>query len=144
MLSFFNNKIKQKLKFYIIVLLRQFRVNLSFFFNKKNSINLSEQKFLNDIRDIAIKLKPEKTPERLNTYSVFSDKILKIIFEKKLTNFLRFSFIQKTLFIHNRFFLSFYLLKLLSDQFDWKKLLYDNDIQEHLLDIFFIQKLRAI
>ena len=106
-----------KLKNNIVILLRQLRVNLSFFFNKKNSIDLSEKRFLNEICDLVIKLKPKKNPERLNTYSVFSEKVLKIIHEKKLTNFLRISFIQKTLFIHNRFFFVIYLIKLLKNKF---------------------------
>ena len=122
-----KTKIIQTIKIYIINKLRLLRANLSFLYNKKNPIDLHEKILLKETYDIYIKFKPKKQSVRLGTYKTFSEKVLQIIFERKLTNFLRFSFIQRTLFIHNRFFLLFYLNKLLKDKFDWKKLLYDND-----------------
>jgi hypothetical protein len=113
--------------YYIISIFRKVRVNLSFLFNKKNLIDLSEKKLLKKIYYISIKFKPKNYSNSFDIYNIFSQKLLKIIFEKKLTNFLRFSFIQQTLYIHNRFFLLFYLKKLLRDEFNWKKLLFDND-----------------
>jgi hypothetical protein len=61
----------------------------------------------------------------------FSNYVLDKIKNKKLTNFLRFSFIQKILFIHNRFYIFQELKELKNDKKKWKfweKLLLENDI----------------
>lgn len=61
----------------------------------------------------------------------FSNYVLDIIKKKKLTNFLRFSFIQKIFFIHNRFYIFQELKELKKDKKKWKfweKLLLENDI----------------
>jgi len=65
------------------------------------------------------------------THIIFSNKILEIVKNKRLTNFLRYSFIQKIFFVHNRFFIYKELLELKKDIKNWnlwKKLLVENNI----------------
>ena len=50
---------------------------------------------------------------KLKTHSIFSNNVLKLITNLKLDNFLRYSFIQKMFFVNNRFYLIFFLLKIL-------------------------------
>lgn len=65
------------------------------------------------------------------THVIFSNKILELVKNKLLTNFLRYSFIQKIFFIHNRFFIYKELQELKKDVKNWnlwKKLLVENNV----------------
>lgn len=66
-----------------------------------------------------------KNSNTLQTHKIFSKKVLSIILEKSLKNFLRRGFIQKMFFVHNRIYL-YNLLKNLIQSRDgsfWKTLL---------------------
>jgi hypothetical protein len=53
---------------------------------------------------------------RLQTHNIFSSKILKLISKGDLRNFLRFSYVQKMFFVHNRIYLYFQLKKILKNK----------------------------
>ena len=50
---------------------------------------------------------------KLKTHTIFSNNVLRLITNFKLDNFLRYSFIQKMFFVNNRFYLIFFLLKII-------------------------------
>jgi len=52
---------------------------------------------------------------KLKTHTIFSNNVLRLITNFKLDNFLRCSFIQKMFFVNNRFYLIFFLLKILKN-----------------------------
>ena len=64
------------------------------------------------------------------THKIFSEKVLGLIQQKKLSNFLQISFIQKMFFVHNRLFLLTFLneLKLSNNWFFWKKLIEEEKV----------------
>ena len=111
-------------------ILRSFRANLSFFFNK-NEIKYSKKDIpiVNKIYNIAFEIN-QNNKNKLKTHQIFSNKILNLILNKQLLNFLQLSFIQQMFFIHNRIFIIFELLELLKDKkkLFWKKLIYEDNI----------------
>ena len=113
---------------------RKLRANLSFFFNKKeNSYSKKDLLNLNKIYKIACLIKRNKH-NKLNTHQIFSNKILNLIIQKNLLNFLQRGYIQQMFFIHNRLFIIFELLELFKNQkwSYWKKLI-AQFIRSHLL-----------
>ena len=109
---------------------RKFRASLSFFFNKKekkyttNDLKILK-KLNNEIKEIKLSKK-----NKLDTHQIFSNKILNIIQNKDLLNFLQKGYIQQMFFIHNRLFILFELIEL---QFHkkwsyWKNLIKENNI----------------
>ena len=106
---------------------------LSLPFNKKLSkIKQKEKKLLLFLSNKAIKLKSNSNFKNLkNTHKIFGKKILDLIINKNLRSFLRYPFIQKVFFVHNRFFIKNELNQLKEDksrwQF-WKKLLEEDQI----------------
>jgi hypothetical protein len=118
---------------------RYLRANISFFFNKKEFIDGNELKLINFIHRIAKNYKLVEKKKRKNTHKIFSQKILDLILQKKLTNFLQRSFIQQMFFVHNRFFLIFYLLNFFfSKKWDfWKKILKESSVGNPVRYIFY-------
>ncbi len=109
---------------------RQIRANLSFFFNEKERSYLrGELKIIEKINQKANKIKFSKE-NKLGTHQLFSRRILNIIKNKQLLNFLQLGFIQQMFFIHNRLFILMELIELRLDK-EWKlwrKLIEENKI----------------
>lgn len=118
---------------------RYLRANISFFFNKKEFIDGHELKLINFINRVAKNYKLVEKKNRKKTHKIFSQKILDLILQKKLTNFLQRSFIQQMFFVHNRFFLIFYLLNfIVSKKWDfWKKILKESSVGNPVRYIFY-------
>ena len=109
---------------------RFLRANLSFFFNKKENFYSSlDLQILEEINKYHSKLLLTKK-YKLHTHNVFSKKVLKLIINKNLLNFLQLGYIQQMFFIHNRFFIIYELMKLVNHKKWklWKKLIKENDI----------------
>jgi hypothetical protein len=110
--------------------LRKFRANLSYFFDKKE-IRYTKKDLINinKIYKIACLINKDIN-NKLNTHQIFSDKILKLIIQKNLLNFLQRGFIQQMFFIHNRLFIIFELLELFNNRkwYYWKKLIKEDGI----------------
>ena len=104
---------------------------LSFKYNEKIYIktNNLEKKIYKDINK---KLKLRYTNRNISktiTHRIFSRKLYKVIKKNDLSNFLRFGFIQKIFFVHNRIYIFFQLLEIYFDKLYnklWKKLLIEN------------------
>ena len=99
---------------------------MSFFYNEKQFV---EEKDIELIEELILKSKKisNKNVNKKNykkTHKIFSEKVLGLIQQKKLSNFLQISFIQKMFFVHNRLFLLTFLneLKLSNNWFFWKKI----------------------
>ena len=109
---------------------RKLRANLSFFFNENERSYLrGELKIIKKINQKADKIKFSKK-NKLSTHQLFSRKILNIIKNKQLLNFLQLGFIQQMFFIHNRLFIIIELIELRLDK-EWKlwrKLIEENKI----------------
>ena len=109
---------------------RNLRAKLSFFYNKKQTLTEKDQKLINELilkaKNISIKNKKNYK----QTHKIFSERVLKLIISKKVSNFLQISFIQKMFFVHNRLFLFKYLneMKKSDDWNLWKKLIQENHI----------------
>ena len=88
---------------------RKIRANLSFISNKSENLNRSDLKLINEVANMANDLINKKSKNYKKTHIIFSKGVLNMILKKKLKNFLKKSFIQKMFFVHNRFFLVFYL-----------------------------------
>ena len=93
------------------------------------TISLRQKKIMNDILMMSkknITLKEKK----LKTHSIFSKKVLELIEERKLNDFLKKPFIQKMFFVHNRFYIIIFLIELFLDKswVLWKKLLKESNI----------------
>ena len=83
--------------------------------NQLDLIKLLKQK-LSDLNKVNNNLK-------LKTHQNFSNSIMLLIQNGKLANFLRFGFIQKMFFVHNRFYNFKFLQKILRSKKDiWIKL----------------------
>ena len=109
---------------------RKLRASLSYFFNEYETHHgYKELKVVKEIIDRAKKIK-FSNKDKLTTHQLFSKKILDIIKEKKLLNFLQNGFIQQMFFIHNRIFILFELLELKRDKkwIYWKRLIKENQI----------------
>jgi len=86
-------------------ILRKTLASLSFF-NKNNLISAKKKDkiIFKTIRKRLIKLSNNNNNLK-KTHSIFNKKVLNLIKEEKLTNFLRNSFVQKMFFVHNRLFI---------------------------------------
>ena len=118
---------------------RYIRANISFFFSKKEVFNLAEFKLMNSLCHLAKNSQLINNKRKKNTHKIFSQKILNLVLQKNLINFLQNSFIQQMFFVHNRFFLLFYLFKLIfSDKWHlWKKILKESPVGNPVRYIFY-------
>lgn len=118
---------------------RYIRANISFFFNKKEVFNLAEFKLINSVYQLAQNSGLIDNKRKKNTHKIFSQKILNLVLQKNLINFLQKSFIQQMFFVHNRFFLLFYLFKLFfSVKWRlWKKILKESPVGNPVRYIFY-------
>ena len=114
----------------LIDIQRNFRAKLSFFYNENEKNNRKDKK-LNEF--LILEAKKINKKERRNykkTHKIFSQRVLDLILEGKLLNFLQVSFIQKMFFVHNRLFLAKYLseMKLSKNWSFWKKLIKETKV----------------
>jgi len=118
---------------------RYIRANISFFFSKKEVSNLAEFKLINSVYQLAQNSELIDNKRKKNTHKIFSQKILNLVLQKNLINFLQKSFIQQMFFVHNRFFLLFYLFKLFfSGKWRlWKKILKESPVGNPVRYIFY-------
>jgi len=107
--------------------LRRFSAFLSFIYKNKKNISLKKEENIlrklskfNSLNNYSIK--------KLPTHNIFSKKILELVLEKKLNNFLRENFIQKVFFVHNRLYIFFLLIKILFYKKKFKYLLKEDHI----------------
>lgn len=115
---------------FLFNLQRKIRASLSFFYSKTEKVDFKIEKIINETNNLLINNFKFKEIEKKKTHKIFSKEIFKLIKNKKQLNFLQNSKVQKIFFIHNRFFLFKYFLKLyFSDKwFFWKKILKENNI----------------
>jgi hypothetical protein len=118
---------------------RYLRANISFFFNKKEIPDDFELKLVDEVNDISNNYQSIDKKKRKKTHKVFSKKILDLVHNKDLINFLQKSFIQQMFFVHNRFFLIFYLLKFIFSNkwIFWKKILKESYVGNPVRYIFY-------
>jgi hypothetical protein len=110
-------------------LLRKILVMLSFFFkNNLNKYSTLDFKTKNEIIKILNNYNTVVEKNLTKTHKNFNYKLREIFLKKKIISFLRFSFIQKMFFIHNRFFILKELKALRADKKNWK--LYEKLIKE--------------
>jgi len=109
---------------------RYIRANLSFISNKSENLNKSDLKLIHEVSVMANSLINKRSKNYKKTHVIFSKGVLDMILKKKLKNFLKKSFIQKMFFVHNRFFLVFYLNEIKKNikWKLWKTLLIENNI----------------
>ncbi len=114
----------------LINIQRKIRANLSIFYNKKEINNHKEKILSEEVKILGNKILKLSQNNYKKTHKIFSKETLKIIVNKKLLNFLQYSFIQKMFFVHNRLFLNSYLkeFKKSRDWHFWKKLITENNI----------------
>ena len=93
----------------LINIQRKIRANLSIFYNKKEINNHKEKILSEEVKILGNKILKLSQNNYKKTHKIFSKETLKIIVNKKLLNFLQYSFIQKMFFVHNRLFLNSYL-----------------------------------
>lgn len=119
--------------------LRVFRSYLSINFFHHNTNDLETKKILSFI-NIQISKKNSKKKLKTKTHVTLVNKIIQIINDNKLSNFLRVSYLQKIFFIHNRFFLFYYLYRLYVDKNwkKWKRLIKENKVGNPL-SFFFLK-----
>ena len=96
-------------------IIRKLMVFLSFWHSNKKIINEKEIHNIKRVIDEKISKYKLNSKNLKKTHLDFNRKIIKLIEEKKLQNFLRVEFIQKIFFLHNRLFVFFELLKLKED-----------------------------
>ena len=84
---------------------------LSFPYNKNEKLNKRHKVNRKFEHKKAKKLQNHSRKNYKKTHKIFSKETMNIILQKKLKNFLQYSFIQKMFFVHNRFFEIFTLLK---------------------------------
>jgi hypothetical protein len=118
---------------------RYIRAKISFFFSKKEVFNLAEFKLINSVYKLAKNSKLIDNKRKKNTHKIFSQKILNLVLQKNLINFLQKSFIQQMFFVHNRFFLLFYLFKFIFSEkwYLWKKILKESPVGNPVRYIFY-------
>jgi len=121
-------------------LFRKILVILSFFFkNNLNKYYRLDFKVKNEIIKILnnnILIKKNLT----KTHKNFNYKLHNIFLKEKIISFLRFSFIQKMFFVHNRFFILKELNALKADKKNWKlyeKLIKEDNVGDPVRYIFF-------
>jgi hypothetical protein len=121
-------------------LFRKILVILSFFFkNNLNKYYRLDFKVKNEIIKILnnnILIKKNLT----KTHKNFNYKLHNIFLKEKIISFLRFSFIQKMFFVHNRFFILKELNALKADKKNWKlyeKLIKEDNVGDPVRYIFY-------
>lgn len=111
-------------------LFRYFLSYLSFYVKNETAKFKKVDQIINN--EIIEKIKIKKnTKLRKKTHRIFNREITSLIYQKKLINFLRNSFIQKMFFIHNRLFIKNELNEIREDKFyftQWKNLLKEDEI----------------
>jgi len=125
-LKFFLKNMKKN---YLIDFIRKLRSALSYTWSKKEYPNKLNTKIINEI--LLYEKKNIRTfIKKKETHNSFSKHIYFLFKKKKFLNFLQDLFVQKVFFIHNRFFLVIYLLRILFSKKAnlWKKLLIENNI----------------
>tara|TARA_Y100001960_G_scaffold328468_1_gene417305 strand:- start:1006 stop:1932 length:927 start_codon:yes stop_codon:yes gene_type:complete len=112
----------------MIFILRKISSLLSVFFkNDLSRIIIKDKKIINYIKK---KLEKKKNINLKKTHIYFNDQLYDIIDKGDLKSFLRYSFIQKIFFVHNRFFIFKELNKLKKNN-NWKfykKLLIEDNV----------------
>ena len=96
----------------------------------KNNLNLfaSKEKKFKKIIEKYLNLYSPSNKNLTKTHIYFNENLKKILRKKNLYNFLRYSFIQKMFFVHNRLFILFELLELKKNNWKrYKKLLFENN-----------------
>ena len=114
----------------LINLQRKIRANLSILYNHNEVNTKKEQKLSEEVKILGNKIIKSRKNNYKKTHKIFSNETLKIIINKKLLNFLQYSFIQKMFFVHNRLFLNTYLreFKKSKDWHFWNKLIKENNV----------------
>jgi hypothetical protein len=114
----------------LIDIQRKMRALLSFPFNSNEILNKKDLKLVDKLSVSAKNLIHHNKKNYKKTHKIFSNETLQLILKKKLANLFQNSFIQKMFFVHNRFFLRFYLkeMKINKDWKFWKNLLCENNI----------------
>ena len=79
----------------IIDIQRKIRASLSIFYNKNELNNEREKKLSEEAKILGENILKSKRSNYKKTHKIFSNKTLNIILNKKLLNFLQYSFIQK-------------------------------------------------
>ena len=111
-------------------IIRKTLENLSIFFSN----NLNNLKFDDDniyeIINKKIDINEKNLGNLKKTHVTFNNSLYKLIREKKLKKFLRYAFIQKMFFVHNRLFILKELNELKKNKkwFYYKKLLLEDDV----------------
>jgi hypothetical protein len=107
---------------------RTLTAQLSYFFKNKKINKKLEKRIISEINFLNRKtILPNKN--KLKTHVLFNIFIKKLIFEKKMTNFLRENFIQKIFFVHNRIYILMMLLKIIFNKNKiYKKLILEDNI----------------
>tara|TARA_A100001011_G_scaffold397127_1_gene497141 strand:+ start:5612 stop:6553 length:942 start_codon:yes stop_codon:yes gene_type:complete len=86
-------------------IIRKLLESLSFFYlNNMKQVEINDREIYNQIKK-KIKSKYVKSKNLKTTHKIFNKQIFKLIRHRNLKNFLRYSFIQKMFFVHNRFFI---------------------------------------
>ncbi len=109
--------------------LRKLATYLSFFFKNTPTIQKKNERILKNIYPKISKYKPQNSNLK-KTHQKFNLKVMKLLKEKKIQNFLREGFIQKMFFVHNRVFI-YNELKSLKNSPRWsfyKKLLKEDEV----------------
>jgi len=114
----------------IIDIIRKLNGHLSFWCKKNKKIN--NQKEISIKKYIKKNLLTNEIIKKnlKQTHSIFNKKLYLLLKKGNIKNFLRVSFIQKTFFLHNRFFV-YSELKVLKNQVNWplyKKLIIEDSI----------------
>jgi hypothetical protein len=122
-------------------LLRKILVMLSFFFkNNLDKYSILDFKTKNEIIKILNNNNTVVKKNLTKTHKNFNYKLRAIFLKKKIISFLRFSFIQKMFFIHNRFFILKELNVLRADKKNWKlyeKLIKEDNVGDPVRYIFY-------
>jgi len=115
---------------FINYIFRKISENLSFFYRNKITLNLAEERKI--YKTLKKKLKNIKIKKKLlkKTHIEFNQKIREIILNNDLKNLLRYSFVQKIFFVHNRWFI-FKELQELKKSREWntyKKIIIEDNV----------------
>ena len=124
-------------------IIRKLMVFLSFWYFNKNIVNKKKIYIIQKIINKKIRKLDFNSKNLKKTHSDFNKKIIKLIEEKKLQNFLRVEFIQKMFFLHNRLFVLFEFLKLKEDT-RWpfyKNIIKEDDIGDPVRYFLYFKKL---
>ena len=111
-------------------ILRKLMTYLSFWYFNKNIINKKNINEINKVIDKKISRLKLNSKNLQKTHLDFNKRIIKLIENKTLGHFLRFEFVQKMFFLHNRLFVFFEFLQLKKD-IRWpfyKKVITEDDI----------------